>query len=219
MASAGIFEKRRKSMVERLEDHGYLKGQFAVKAMLKVPREDFVPTEHRNGAYEDVPIPIPSDGTISAPHMHAIYISESGLRPGDKVLEVGAGSGILLAYAKEIVGQKGGVVGLEMSPELYLFAKKNLEKAGYEKKVKVVLTDGSLKVDKKFDKIFVSAASPDIPKCLVDSLLPNGCMLVPVGSQYGEQELVMVRKDKIGKAMMKNLGPVMFVPLRGESGF
>ena len=219
MKTNGEFEQKRKDLVKRLEEYGYLKELKVKKAMLKVAREDFVLPEYRNSAYEDTPLPIPAEATISAPHMHAMYLSAADLKPGDKVLEIGAGSGILLVYAKEIVGPKGVVVGTEINPVVYRFAKNNLEKSGYDKKVKLILTDGTLGTKDKFDKIFVSATAPDVPKELVDQLRPDGLMLVPVGEQYGNQELLLIHKNKQGKIMMKSLGPVIFVPMRGKGGF
>jgi len=214
------FEEKRKALVERLKYYGYIKNPKIKKAMLKIRREDFVLPELRESAYNDTPLPIPSDATISAPHMHAIFLSAAELKSGEKVLEIGAGSGILLVYMKELVGPKGEVVGVEITPEVYRFAKNNLEKAGYAKKVKLILGDGSKGVDKKkFDKIIVSATCPEIPKPLIKQLKNDGMIIAPVGEPYGHQELVCVKKTKQGKAVMKNLGGVVFVPLRGEYGW
>jgi len=217
------FEERRKALIERLKEYGYIKGPAAEKikkAMLKIKREDFVLPEHRGHAYDDNPLPIPADATISAPHMHAIYLSVADLKPGDKVLEIGAGSGILLVYAKDIVGSKGEVVGVEIVPEVYRFAKNNLEKTGYDKKIKLILSDGSKGLEKmKFDKILISATCPEIPQALLDQLKNGGMIIAPVGEPYGHQELVCVKKEKQNKVVMKSLGSVVFVPLRGEYGW
>jgi len=203
-----------------LEEEGIIKSEAVRKAMLKVPREDFILPEHRVSAYEDTPLPIPAEATISAPHMHAMYLSAAQLKPGDSVLEIGFGSGILLAYAKEMVGPKGRAVGVEISPDVYLFGKRNLERAGYDKKVQLILGDISKAVGKeKFDRIFVSATAPEIPKLLVGMLKPEGMIIAPVGDKYGNQELVAVMKTKDGKLLMKPLGSVVFVPLQGEYGF
>ena len=168
------FDEQRKSLIQRLEDYRYIRGKNAKKikkAMLKVKREDFVLPEHRGKAYDDTPLPIPADATISAPHMHAMYLSSIDLKAGEKVLEIGAGSGILLAYVKELVGPKGEVVGVEIVPEVYRFAKNNLEKADYAKKVQIILGDGTKGLEKKkFDKILVSAACPQIPTALLENL-------------------------------------------------
>lgn len=214
------FEEKRKALIERLEDYGYIKTPKIKKAMLKIRRDDFVLPEHKESAYNDTPLPIPADATISAPHMHAIFLSAADLKSGDKVLEIGAGSGILLAYMKELVGSKGEVVGVEIIPEVYRFAKNNLEKIGYAKKVEIVLGDGSKGVKKKkFDKIVVSATCPEVPKPLIKQLKAGGMIIAPVGEPYGRQELVCVQKTRQGENLMKSLGGVAFVPLRGEYGW
>jgi protein-L-isoaspartate(D-aspartate) O-methyltransferase len=211
--------EKRKRLVEDLQDEGVIKSEAVRKAMLKVPREDFVLPEHRTSAYADTPLPIPADATISAPHMHAIYLEAAKLKPGQAVLEIGFGSGILLAYAKELVGPKGSVAGLEISPDVYIFGKRNLERAGYDKKVQLMSGDVSKALGKeKFDRIFVSATAPEVPKPLIGMLKPDGMLIAPVGDAYGNQELVAVMKAKDGKLLMKSLGAVAFVPLKGEYG-
>jgi protein-L-isoaspartate(D-aspartate) O-methyltransferase len=143
------------------------------------------------------------------------------LKQGDKVLEVGAGSGILLAYIKEVVGPRGKVFGIENIPEVFEFAKKNLEKSNYVEKVKLVLGDGSkgLPEDAPFDKIVCSATCPEIPKPWIKQIKPGGIIVSPIGEPYGHQELVYLEKTKKGKIIRKNLGGVIFVPLKGKYGF
>ncbi|MCX6820339.1 MAG: protein-L-isoaspartate O-methyltransferase [Candidatus Aenigmarchaeota archaeon] len=214
------FAEKRKRLVDALAEERVVRSDAVRKAMLKVPREDFVPAEHRKAAYDDTPLPIPAEATISAPHMHAMYLEAAGLKPGQDVLEVGFGSGILLAYAKELVGAKGSVTGVEISPDVYIFGKRNLERAGYDKKVRLMsgdVTNGAL-AKEKFDRIFVSATAPEVPKPLTPMLKTGGILIAPVGDAYGNQELVLVMKDKAGKLLMKSLGPVAFVPLRGQYG-
>ena len=214
------FAEKRKRLVQDLEEEGIIKSEAVRKAMLKVKREDFILPEHRVSAYEDTPLPIPAEATISAPHMHAMYLSAAQLKPGNSVLEIGFGSGILLAYAKEMVGPKGIVAGIEISPDVYIFGKRNLERAGYDKKVQLMSGDVSRAVGKdKFDRIFVSATAPEVPKPLIGMLKPEGMIIAPVGDKYGNQELVAVMKTKDGKMLMKPLGSVVFVPLQGEYGF
>ena len=215
------FDKQRKQIVESLERIGYIKTKAVKEAMLKVKREDFVPSKIKEDAYVDTPLPIPGDATISAPHMHAISLEALDLKLGDKFLEVGAGSCIMLAYVKEIVGERGKVFGIELDKETYEFGKKNLKKTGYCDRVKLILGDGSLVLPEEelFDKILISAACPDIPKPLIQQLKPSGKMIAVVGSAHGNQELVSLEKMKEGKLKKKSLLPVVFVPLKGKYGW
>lgn len=212
------FEERRKEMIEKLKRYGYLKDEKIEKAMLKVKRELFVLPEYKEDAYVDTPLPIPGNATISAPHMHCIYLHALELKEGDKVLEVGFGSGILLAYIKEIVGKKGKVIGIEINPETFNFGKLNLKKTGY-KDIKLILSDGSKGLEKEapFDKILISAACPEIPKPLIEQLKPKGILIAPVGGISGGQELIRIRKNENIKKEI--LGGVIFLPLIGKYGF
>ncbi|MEM5829304.1 MAG: protein-L-isoaspartate O-methyltransferase [Candidatus Aenigmatarchaeota archaeon] len=208
-------DKQRKEMIQFLENCGYIKYPAVKRAMLKVKREDFVPPEYRDQTYSNTPLPIPGNVTISAEHIHAIFLSALKLKPGEKVLEIGAGSGILLAYMKEIVGEKGEVYGIEIIPETYEFAKKNLKRTGYWDKVKLILGDGSKGLPKyaPFDKIVSSAAPKErIPKAWIDQLKPGGILVTPLGPTY-KQDLICLEKAKDGRIIKKNLGPVVFVEL------
>src|SRR2546426_1516668 len=119
------FGYQRRKAVENLEKLGIFKEDSVKKALLKVKRELFVPNELIENSYTDTPLPIPGNMTISALHMHAIMLSAAKLKSGDKFLEIGSGSGILLAYAREIVGEKGEVFGMEINKEAFEFAKEN----------------------------------------------------------------------------------------------
>jgi len=144
------------------------------------------------------------------------------LKKGDKVLEIGAGSGILLAYMKEVVGEKGQVFGTEIIKETYEFAKENLKKSGYDKKVRLFHTDGSkgLPGFAPFDKIISSASSPEnIPKPWIEQVKVGGIIVTPIGPEGGYQDLYYFEKKKDGKLIKKNLGSVLFVNLVGEFGF
>jgi len=214
------FKEQRERIVESLERIGYVKSPAVKKAMLKVRRENFVPSESSENAYLDTPLPIPGNATISAPHMHAISLETLKLKPEDKFLEIGAGSGIMQAYVYEIVGKKGKVIGIEINKETYEFGMKNLERAGYTN-IRFIIGDGSegLGEEAPFDKILVSAACPDIPKPLIKQLKQDGIILAVVGSAYGDQQLVSLTKSREGKSVRKNLLPVIFVPLKGKYGW
>lgn len=212
------FDQQRKALIERLEQMGFIANKSIKQAMLKVRRELFVAPEHLESAYVDSPLPIPGGATISAPHMHAMFLSCVKLRKGKKFLEVGFGSGILLAYAYEVVGKHGKVVGVEVVPETYEFGIQNLKRAGYAEAVETHLADGSQGWPDcaPYDAIVVSAASPKIFESWLGQLKPRGRLAVPLES-FGRQELIVVEKLK-KKFKQTNCGPVSFIPLILKSG-
>jgi protein-L-isoaspartate(D-aspartate) O-methyltransferase len=148
------------------------------------------------------------------------------LEVGDKVLEVGAGSGWHAATIAELVAPSGAprseyghVYTVEIVQDLADFARKNIMKAGYGDRVTIISGDGSLGFPEKapYDKILVTAAAPDIPKPLIDQLKSGGIMLIPVGSASLFQNLMKITKTN-GKIKQENLGGVAFVPLTGKHG-
>jgi protein-L-isoaspartate(D-aspartate) O-methyltransferase len=206
-------------LIEEYKSLGYLKSKKVEKAFRKVKREFFVPEELKEQAYVDTPLPIPGGVTISAPHMHVICLEELDLKRGEKFLEVGAGSGIFLAYAYEIIKKKNRVFGIEINEETYNFALRNLKEAGYANKVKLILGDGTLGLPEEapFDKILVSAAAPDFPKPLVEQLKVGGTILAIIG--YHEQYLVKGIKRNENEIERKAILPVVFLPLKGRYGW
>ncbi len=143
------------------------------------------------------------------------------LRFGNKVLEVGAGSGYHAATVAEQIGPQGRVYTIELVPDLVKVARSNLEKAGYSDRVTLVQGDGSLGYPDRapYDRIVVTAAAPKIPQPLVRQLVPVGVLVIPVGGRLFPQELVKVRKDEKGRIERTSLGGVAFVPLIGKEGF
>jgi protein-L-isoaspartate(D-aspartate) O-methyltransferase len=206
-------------LIKEYKSLGYLKSKKVERAFRKVKRESFVPQELKEQAYVDTPLPIPGGVTISAPHMHVICLEELDLKRGEKFLEVGAGSGIFLAYAYEIIKKKNRVFGIEIIEETYNFALRNLERAGYANKVKLILGDGTLGLPEEapFDKILVSAAAPDFPQPLVEQLKIGGIILAIIG--YHEQYLVKGIKRDENEIERKVVLPVVFLPLRGRYGW
>jgi len=206
-------------LIEEYKRLGYLRSKKVEKAFRKVRREFFVPEEFKDQAYIDAPLPIPGGATISAPHMHIICLEELDLKRGEKFLEVGAGSGIFLAYAYEIIKRKNRVFGIEINEETYKFALKNLERAGYSDKVKIFLGDGGLGLESEapFDKILVSAAAPDFPKPLIQQLKVGGIILAIIG--YHEQYLVKGIKKSGNEIERRAILPVVFLPLSGRYGW
>jgi len=194
------------------------------RAFMKVPREEFVPPELRKRAYLDTPLPIGHGQTISAPHMVAIMTELLEPRYGDKVLEVGTGSGYQAAILAEIVNpdkkSKGIVYTIERIPQLAEFARRNLEKTGYIDRVVIIVGDGSKGYSKEapYDKIIVTAAAPKVPRSLMEQLASPGKMVIPVGTRY-EQTLLVIEKDVDGKTRIIESIPCVFVPLIGEEGW
>jgi protein-L-isoaspartate(D-aspartate) O-methyltransferase len=153
--------------------------------------------------------------------MVAIMNEALELRIGDKVLEVGAGSGYHAATIAEQIGPHGHVYTVELVPELVRVARSNLEKAGYSLRVTLVEGDGSLGYPDRapYDRIVVTAAAPKVPQTLASQLQPGGILIIPVGGRMFPQELVKVRKDEKGRIERTSLGGVAFVPLIGKEGF
>ena len=186
-------------------------------AMANVPREVFVPQSCRRLAYSDGPLPIGMGQTISQPYMVAWMAEALELAPGDRVLEVGTGSG----YSAAVLGRLGGAVyTVERHASLAHGARTVLESLGYEN-VHVRHGDGSLGWPEHapFDAIMVSAGGPRVPAALRDQLSPGGRLVMPVGPAVGSQLLVRERRASTGRFSREELGSVRFVPLVGEEGF
>ena len=212
-------ERLRETLVDSLVRRGYVVSVAVEEAMRRVPREEFVPERLRNDAYVDTPLPIGVGQTISAPHMVAIMAEKLDLRPGQKVLEIGSGSGYHAAVAAEMVTSDGHVYTIERIGSLAQFAEDNLKRTGYSDVVTVVMGDGSrgLPEHAPFDRIFVACSAPDVPAPLREQLADGGKMLVPVGGRMYQDLICVERKgDRFTKA---NYGGCVFVPLIGEFGY
>jgi protein-L-isoaspartate(D-aspartate) O-methyltransferase len=210
------FASRRDAMVrQQLEGRG-ISDPAVLAAFRAVPREAFVPSEERDVAYEDHPLPIGSGQTISQPYVVALMVQALTLKPTDHVLEVGAGSGYAAAVLSRIAAD---VVAVERIPVLAEAAAARLEELGYAN-VHVVTADGSTGVagDAPFDAVCVSAGAPSVPAALVQQLAAGGRLVVPVGSASGQDLWRMVRRAD-GHVDVRVLGPVRFVPLMGEQGW
>lgn len=215
----GDLDLERDRLLASLRARGYLVSHKVEEAMRRVPREDFLPEGLRDDAYVDSPLPIGDGQTISAPHMVVIMIEQLDLKPGQKVLEIGAGSGYHAAVCAEMVAPEGHVYTIERIRSLASFAETNIKKTGYAKLVTVIFGDGTkgLPEHAPYDRIFVAAAAPDIPQPLVDQLAEGGKMLVPVGGRFYQD---LIRVERRGNKLQKeNLGGCVFVPLIGEHGY
>lgn len=221
------FEDARKELVRKLMFEGVLKSPNVIKAMLTVPREEFVLQKYRDLAYIDSPLPTLEGQTISAPHMVAIMCELLMMDVGMMVLEVGGGSGYHAAVCAEIVAPRdtprekwGHVYSIERIPALVEFAKQNLKRCGYEDRVDIILGDGTLGYSKAapFDRILVTAAAPEIPEPLINQLKFGGRMVIPIGGKF-YQELMICIKREDGKITTYSAGGCIFVPLIGEYGW
>ncbi|TFG31137.1 protein-L-isoaspartate(D-aspartate) O-methyltransferase [Candidatus Thorarchaeota archaeon] len=214
------------NLIRRLRSSGYLTSDEMERALRLVPREEFVHPSNREHAYRDTPLSIGHGQTISAPHMCVIMCEALRLRPGHRILEIGAGSGYHAALCAELVAPKGTatpghVFTIEIVESLITFARRNLERTGYADKVTLIQGDGGkgLPEEAPFDRILVAAAAPDIPQPLTEQLAKEGIMLIPVGSRGFFQDLFMITKDNEGRISRRNWGGVAFVPLTGEFGY
>jgi protein-L-isoaspartate(D-aspartate) O-methyltransferase len=191
--------------------------QLVLDAMRKVPRELFVPKELRAEAYEDRPLPIGSGQTISQPYIVAFMIEALALRGGEKVLEIGAGSGYAAAVLSQIAGD---VFTIERVGDLARRATSNLKKAGCER-VRVRHADGTegWADEAPFDAILVSAGAPDVPTSLMRQLRVGGRMVIPVGKNPRAQELIRITRTTEDDFQREDIADVRFVPLIGKEGW
>ena len=186
-----------------------------IDAMEAVPRELFVPESRRHQSYEDIPLPIGEDQTVSQPHIVAIMTHALDLRPEDRVLEVGAGSGYQAAVLSLLARQ---VLSVERIPSLAKRAGELLTSLGYSN-VEVRLAGKALGCPEEapFDAIAVTAAAPTLPRTLMEQLADGGRMVIPAGS-HKEQNLIRVERSG-NKYSISNLGPCRFVLLMGEGAW
>jgi protein-L-isoaspartate(D-aspartate) O-methyltransferase len=200
----------RKEMVSNQIISRGIRNPLTLKAMQKVPRHLFVPAAYRNRAYEDNPLPIGYDQTISQPFIVAYMTELSKPAKSKKVLEIGTGSGYQAAVLAEIVDK---VYTIEIIPQLAKEASTRLASLGY-KNVFTRTGDGYLgwKEHAPYDIIMVTAADDHIPQPLLDQLAENGRLIMPVGSPSSAQQIVLAVK-KNGKIEKSKLAMVRFVPL------
>jgi protein-L-isoaspartate(D-aspartate) O-methyltransferase len=203
-------------MVEQQLRARGIHDERVLEAMARVPRELFVSSELRAHAYADDALPIGHDQTISQPYMVALICAELALRGGEKVLDVGTGSGYQAAVLAELAGE---VHSIERIPELAARAKAALDAAGYAGRVHVHVGDGTkgLPEQAPFAAIAVAAAAPELPMTLYEQLAPRGRMVVPIGGRHQQMLEVIVRTLE-GPAVLRTV-PCRFVPLLGAEGF
>ena len=211
------YKDKRVELINKLKREGRIYTKEVEKAFLETPRENFVPETLKHYAYVDTPLEIGNGQTISAPHMVAIMVEALDLKKGQKVLEIGAGSGYHAAIVSEIIENKGHVYTIERFSSLAEFAKKNLKNTKITN-VTVETGDGSEGLLKyaPYDRIYVTCAAPEIPPPLIEQLKDKGKLMVPVGKMICNLELIEKEGDKI---ITRDLGGCAFVPLVGKHGF
>lgn len=212
-----MFEDKRERLISLLKREGRIKTNAVEQAFLAVPREMFVPEDVKEYAYADSPLEIGNGQTISAPHMVAIMVEALDIKKGQKILEIGAGSGYHAAIVSKLVGKTGHVYSVERIDSLAEQAKNNLESVSITN-VTVEQGDGSegLSTYAPYDRIYVTCASPKIPHPLLEQLKDTGKLLIPVGKGICRLELI---EKKGGKTLTTDLGGCAFVLLVGKHGF
>jgi len=211
-APADPLAAARDAMVrDQIEQRG-VRDPAVLAAMRAVPRHELVPADVRDMAYEDHPLPIGHRQTISQPFIVALMTERAGVQRGDKVLEVGTGSG----YQAAVLAAMGAeVYSIEIVEPLARRAAADLERLGY--RVNVRAGDGyrGWPEAAPFDAILVTAAPPRVPQPLVEQLARGGRMVIPVGENY--QELRVLTRDESGTVSEQKVIPVLFVPMTGEA--
>lgn len=207
------FTKQRYLMVENQIKRRGISDEATLKAMLTIPRHQFVPQRYIEDAYRDRPLPIGEGQTISQPYIVALMTEQLKLKPTDKVLEIGTGSGYQAAVLSQICEE---VYTIEIIPFLGEEAKKRLKDLGYDN-IMVKIGDGYYGWEEptSFDAIIVTAAATHIPPPLIKQLKVGGRMVIPIGGVFQVQRLMFIEKKEDGKLISKNLIPVRFVPLTG----
>lgn len=207
----------REAMIQRQLKRRGITEPHILDAFRQVPREEFISGEYRRLAYGDHPLPIESNQTISQPYIVGLMIQAAAIRPGDKVFEVGAGSGYAAAVISRIAGR---VVTMERQHDLIDGARERLRRLGFDN-VDVVEGDGTegLPAQAPFDAILAAASGSHVPQPLIDQLREGGTIVMPLGDASSVQELVRVTKRSGGTLEQENLGTVRFVPLIGSEGW
>jgi len=203
-------------LITFLRNSGFLNDDNVESAFRNIPRHEFVPTSELDSAYYNEPLSIMKKQTISQPGVVSRMTEWLDLKDGQKILEIGAGSGWQTAILSYLVGT-GTVYSVERHSELVKFARENLEKFRLDN-AHVILGDGSLGYPKEspYDRIIITAACTEIPLPLLEQLGENGLIIAPVGDS--SQSLVLLKKTPEGIIEIKNQSNYIFVPLLGKFG-
>ena len=210
------YEPRQQMVRQQVVGRG-ITSRHVLAAMREVPRHEFVASRFAGFAYDDSPLPIEADQTISQPYIVALMIEAAEVGPGDRVLEIGAGSG----YAAAIIGRIAGqVIAIERHEELAGIAAARMKRLGYDN-VEIIHGDGTRGWPEQapYDAIIVAASGSHVPEALTRQLSADGILVMPVGEPSSVQNLVKVRRRGEEDFVQEDLGPVRFVPLIGEHGW
>jgi len=210
------YRKTINDLIIYLKNSKFLTDNRVESALRNIPRHEFVPDSEFDYAYNNEPLPIMKNQTISQPGVVTRMTEWLDVRDGQKILEIGTGSGWQSAILSYLVGS-GNVYSIERHSELVKFAQENLKKLDINN-VHVILGDGSIGYPKEspYDRIIITAACSEIPLPLLDQLKENGLILAPVGDS--SQSLVLLQKTPNGLVEIKNQSKYVFVPLRGKFG-
>ena len=213
---ANTLQERDWMVARQLEARG-IRDARVIAAMKRIPRHAFVAAAMRREAYEDSPLPIEEGQTISQPYIVALMLEAARLGAGDRMLEVGAGSGYASAVAAQLVAH---VDAVERHARLVELARERLARLGIAN-IDVHVGDGSTgwPSGAPYDAIVVAAAGPRVPAALREQLAVGGRLVIPVASGYGAQRLVLVERRGDAEWHEDDLGGVMFVPLVGAQGW
>jgi len=211
------FAAEREAMIERQIEARGIHEPTILEAFRAVPREAFLAPEYADLAYGDHPLPIEAGQTISQPYIVALMIHAAEMKAGDKVLEVGAGSGYAAAVMSRIAGQ---VTAIERQPELVKVAQGRMQRLGFDN-VRIVEGDGTRgwEPEAPYDAILAAASGSHVPPGWIDQLADGGRIVMPVGEPSFIQKLIKMTKGPAGKLITEDLGGVRFVPLIGEEGW
>lgn len=205
------------TLTEQLIKEGYIKSANIIAAFKKIKRQDFLREAERPLAEVNAPLAIGFGQTISQPLTVAFMLELLQPQAGEKILDVGSGSGWTVALLSQIVGSAGRVYGLELVPELRDFAERNVAKYNFidKKRAAIINADGYAGLPRlaPFDKIIVAAAAPQIPPALVRQLKIGGRLVMPVGPEGQAQEIVLLNKISDQKFKSKSYPGFIFVPL------
>jgi protein-L-isoaspartate(D-aspartate) O-methyltransferase len=217
MAPESRYARERERMVERQIAARGVRDAGVLRAMRSVPREEFVDAPLHEFAYEDAPLPIGAGQTISQPYIVALMIEAAQVRPGDRVLEIGAGSGYAAAVMAKIAAH---VHAIERQPELARIAQERFDRLGFGN-ITLKVGDGTCGWPEHapFDAILAAAGGPEVPGVLLEQLAPGGRLVLPVGTSREQQRLVLVGRTGDHRFEQSELGAVRFVPLIGEHGW